>query len=90
MNNAELMPGPGTEPAIRMPELTETPHEYRPTNQEALREYEIRIQFLNRGCIVHVGCKSIAFETVSSAMTEVNEYVNNTWESQQRWRKILS
>ena len=91
MNNAEVMPGPGTEPAIRpMPELTEVPKEYRPSNQEALREYELRIQFLNRGCIVHVGCKSIAFETVESAMTEVNEYVNNPWESQQRWRKILS
>jgi hypothetical protein len=66
------------------------PKEYRPSNQEALREYEIRLQFLNRGCIVHVGCKSIAFETVESAMKEVNDYVNNTWESQQRWRKILS
>jgi hypothetical protein len=64
--------------------------EYRPSNQEALKEYEIRLHFLSRGCIVHVGCKSIAFETVESAMKEVNDYVNNTWESQQRWRKILS
>ena len=42
--------------------------EYRPSNQEALKEYEIRLQFLNRGCIVHVGCKSIDFETIESAM----------------------
>lgn len=91
MNNAEVMPGPGTEPAIRMPEpVVDVPKEYRPTNQEALREYELRIQFLNRGCIVHVGCKSIAFETVESAMFEVNKYVDSPWESQQRWRKILS
>jgi len=69
---------------------TDAPQEYRLTNQEALREYEIRLQFLNRGCIVHVGCKSIAFETVESAMKEVNEYINNTWESQQRWRKLLN
>jgi len=68
----------------------DAPKEYRPSNQESLREYELRIQFLNRGCIVHVGCKSIAFETVESAMKEVNEYVNNTWESQLKWRKILS
>jgi len=68
----------------------DAPKEYRPSNQEALREYEIRLQFLNRGCIVHVGCKSIAFETVESAMKEVNEYVNNTWDSQQRWRKLLN
>lgn len=70
-----------------MPEPTT--QEYRPTNQEALREYELRIQFLNRGCIVHVGCKSIAFETVESAMSEVNEYVTNPWDSQQKWRKLL-
>jgi hypothetical protein len=78
------------------PELTAMPEpkgvatEYRPSNQESLREYEIRLQFLNRGCIVHVGCKSIAFETVESAMKEVNEYVNNTWESQLKWRQILN
>jgi len=78
---------------VNQPRATEPvpePKEYRPSNQEVLREYEIRIQFFNRGCIVHVGCKSIAFETVESAMKEVNDYVNNTWESQQRWRKILS
>jgi hypothetical protein len=63
--------------------------DYRPTNQQALQEYEIRIQFLNRGCVVHVGCKSIAFETTESAMKEVNEYVNNTYETQRKWRKIL-
>ena len=80
------------EQAVRpMPEAMDAPvKEYRPSNQESLREYEIRIQFLNRGCIVHVGCKSIAFETVESAMKEVNDYVNNTWESQLKWRKILS
>jgi hypothetical protein len=73
-----------------MPQPVELKEEYKPNNSELLKEYEIRIQFLNRGCIVHVGCKSIAFETVESAMKEVNDYVNNTWESQQKWRKILS
>jgi hypothetical protein len=63
--------------------------EYRPSNVEVLQEYEIRLQFLSRGCIVHVGCKAIAFETIESAMKEVNEYVNNTYETQKKWRKIL-
>ena len=63
--------------------------EYKPSNTEALREYEIRIQFLHRGCIVHVGCKSVAFETVESAMKEVNDYVNNPWELQNKWRALL-
>jgi hypothetical protein len=73
-----------------MPEPVDVKEEYRPSNSELLKEYEIRIQFLNRGCIVHVGCKSIAFETVESAMFEVNKYVDSPWESQQRWRKILA
>jgi hypothetical protein len=59
-------------------------------NQEVLKEYELRIQFLSRGCVVHVGCKAIAFETVESAMKEVNEYVNNSYETQRKWRKILN
>ena len=63
--------------------------EYKPSNQQILQEYEIRIQFLSRGCIVHVGCKSIAFETIESAMVEVNEYVNNSYETKKKWKKIL-
>jgi hypothetical protein len=73
------------QPTLDMAKSTD----YRPTNQQTLQEYEIRIQFLNRGCVVHVGCKSIAFETTESAMKEVNEYVNNTYETQRKWRKIL-
>ena len=75
--NAELTPVP------------EPVEENKPRNEELLREYEIRLQFLNRGCIVHVGCKSIAFESIESAMAEVNEYVNNTYEVQKKWRKLL-
>lgn len=63
--------------------------EYRPSNKEALREYEIRIKFISRGCIVSVGCKDIAFEDPTSAMVAVNAYVNNPWEEQLKWRKIL-
>ena len=67
----------------------EKKQEYRPSNQQALLEYEINIRFLSRGCVVQVGCKSIPFETVESAMKEINEYVNNTYETQQKWRKLL-
>lgn len=65
------------------------PKEYRPSKQQALQEYEITVRFLSRGCIVNVGCKSIAFETVESAMKEINEYVSNPWETQKRWRNLL-
>lgn len=75
---------------VSEPPLEAKSQEYKPTNQQVLQEYEIRLQFLSRGCVVYVGCKSIAFETVESAMKEVNEYVNNTYETQKKWREFLN
>ena len=63
--------------------------DYRPSDKEALREYEVRIRFLSRGCVVGVGCQEIAFESVETAMQELNEYVKNPYETQKKWRKIL-
>jgi hypothetical protein len=62
---------------------------YRPSNISLLRDHEIRIQFLSRGCVIYVGCKSIAFEDVQLAMNELNKYVNNPYEEQQAWHKLL-
>jgi hypothetical protein len=73
---------------LRVPEPV-LEKEYRPSNQQVLQEYELKIQFLSRGCVIHIGCKAIAFETIESAMKEVNEYVNNTYETQKKWRKLL-
>lgn len=78
-------------PAEEMPESPiAATKKYRPTNQEALREFDIRIKFLNRGCIVSVGCKEIAFEDYTNAMKAINDYVTNPWEEQEKWRKILN
>ena len=63
--------------------------EYKPKTQEVLRDFEIRIKFLHRGCIVSVGCKDIAFENYIEAMAAINAYVANPWDEQQKWRKIL-
>jgi hypothetical protein len=63
--------------------------EYIPLKEEALREYEIKIRFLSRGCIVSVGCKEIPFETIDTAMTELNAYVSEPWKMQKKWREIL-
>lgn len=71
------------------PMIDESLEEYKLTNQQLLQQHEIRIQFLSRGCIVHVGCKSIAFESVESAMKELNYYVTNTFESEKAWRIVL-
>ncbi len=67
----------------------EVAEEYRPSNKEALREYEINIKFLSRGCVVRVGCKDISFESVQDAMAAIYTYVSNPWEEQQKWSKLL-
>lgn len=64
-------------------------NEYRPSNKQCLREYEVSLRFLSRGCVVRVGCQEIAFESAEEAIKELNEYVSNTYETQQKWRKIL-
>jgi len=80
--------GPMPEP-VPVEERYPDKKEYRPSKQQVLQEYEITLRFLSRGCVVNVGCKSIAFETVESAMKEVNEYVSNPWEAQKIWRNLL-
>lgn len=70
-------------------DVTKCEPDYRPSNQEALREYEISIRFLNRGCVVRVGCKEIAFESIETAMKSINDYVANPYDEQQKWRKLL-
>ena len=75
------------EPQMEM-EMNEL-KEYRPSNNEMLRNYEISIRFLNRGCIVRVGCKEIAFEDPIKAMEAINAYVANPYDEERKWRKIL-
>jgi hypothetical protein len=62
---------------------------YKPSNAECLREYEVSIRFFNRGCLVRVGCQEIAFENIEDARKELNEYLTNTYETKEKWRKIL-
>ena len=42
---------------------------------EVLKNWEIKIQLLDRGCTVSVGCKSFAFENIDAAMEVVKQYV---------------
>lgn len=64
--------------------------EYRPSDQEILREHEVRIRFLSRGLVVSVGCKDIAFTDKAEALNELNEYFTKPYETSEKWRKILS
>lgn len=68
---------------------TEPCKPYQPPRQEVLQQYDINIQFLSRGCIVRVGCKSIAFEDAGEALLELNEYYADPYATQEKWRKEL-
>ena len=69
------------------PEQVEVP---RRTKQDLLREYEIKLSFLNRGCIVKIGCKSIAFETNEKALKEITRYVNDPIKVYDEWMKVFN
>lgn len=76
-----------------LPQTTLTPTEptiQRFSNTYFLQEYEIHIRFMDRGCVVKVGCKEIPFESVEVAMAALNEYVKNPHDSQEFWRKELA
>ncbi len=55
--------------------------------QQLLSRYSIKIDFLSRGCVVNIGCKSIPFEKVEDAITEINRYVNNPEEVEKEYNE---
>lgn len=56
------------------------------TKQQILQEYPIGIRFLSKGCVVEVGCKTIAFSTVPEAMEAVTTYVADPETVGEYWR----
>lgn len=64
-------------------------NDYKPSRMECLREYELGIRFLASGCIVTVGCKQVAFSTTTEAMKAFTDYINNPYETRQRWEEIF-
>ncbi len=42
-----------------------------------LKKWNIEIAFFDRGCLVRVGCKSFAFESIEQAMAEVVAYTKD-------------
>lgn len=61
--------------------------EWKPSRQECLQNYEVKIRFLSLGCIVSVGCKEIPFATVKEGMETLNEYVARPYETKRIWEK---
>ena len=61
--------------------------QYRPSRMECLRDYEIGIRFLSRGCVINVGCKQVAFSTIKEAMNAFTDYINDPYTTRQIWEK---
>jgi len=57
------------------------------SKQQLLSRYSIKIDFLSRGCIVNIGCKTIPFEKVEDAITEISRYVNNPEEVEKEYNE---
>ena len=59
------------------------------SNQDYLKQYEIKIRFLSRGCIVCIGCKEIPFSDVIEALDCLTRYVKNPKEEAEIWKTII-
>ena len=42
-----------------------------------LKHWNIEISFFDRGCLVRLGCKSFAFESIEQAMAEIVAYTKD-------------
>jgi hypothetical protein len=47
----------------------------RETKQQILKRHTISMEFLDQGCIIRVGCKSLAFQSNQDAMIALNNYI---------------
>ena len=56
---------------------SESPEAINRRRIEILKNWEIQIQILDKGCVVRVGCKSIAFVSIEAAYKEIGRYIEN-------------
>lgn len=69
--------------------FTDMIEEYERSRTEILRDYTINIYFHSIGCVIQVGCKSVAFSTVEEGMRALSAYVENPFEEKKKWNKIF-
>ena len=50
-----------------------------------LKAWTVEIQFFDRGCVVKVGCKSFAFESVEVAMAKLVAYTKDPIGLGKKW-----
>jgi hypothetical protein len=56
------------------------------SKQQLLSDYDIHIKFLSSGCVINVGCKSIAFSSSEEAIAELNRYFENPSKVDDEWQ----
>ncbi len=56
------------------------------SKQQLLSDYEIHIKFLSSGCVINIGCKSIAFSSSEEAIAELNRYFENPSKVDDEWQ----
>jgi hypothetical protein len=80
------------EPMEQPMEVPEPPmaREYIPSADELRERHEIRIQFLSYGCVVHVGCKSIAFTDYVTAIDQIKAYAKDPITAYKNWGDLLN
>jgi len=72
-------------PVEEMPQCLEGPTEPCESEEqrderrklEILKRWEVGITVLDRGCIVNVGCKRIAFVSIEAGYKEIGRYLEN-------------
>ena len=55
------------------------------SRQEMLRNHDIRISFCSSGCLVQVGCKSVAFSTNREAIDAIKGYIDDPIGKKKYW-----
>lgn len=50
-----------------------------------LKNWDVEIKFFDRGCVVRVGCRSFAFESIEQAMAELIAYTKDPIGLSKKW-----
>jgi len=82
--NGAMSEGPGNDV------MRSEPKECKRPKIEYLKEYEIRVRFLSRGCVISVGCREIPFTSVEEGMLAFNAYVADPQGERTKWNKLFN
>jgi hypothetical protein len=69
--------------------VSEPVEQWQPSKVELLKNHNINIEFLSIGCVIRVGCMSIPFQFVDTAIDAIKAYTENPYEEKQKWTKLI-